>query len=349
MDYKIGVIAGDGIGPEVMAEALKVLRVVSKKDNFNIDLTEYPWGSNRYLQTGEACPPDIINEYKKLDAILFGAMGDPRCPIGVVEKSVLLNLRVGLDLYVNLRPIELMNTSLCPLKNKKIEDVDFVVCRENTEDAYTSPSGFFKKDTADEIAMATMMYSRNGIERIIRYAFETCVKRNNKMKVTLVDKANAIPIQQLWRKIFNEIGNEYPNVTRQTIYVDRACMMMVETPEEFDVIVTTNLFGDIITDLGASIQGGMGFAASGNINPGKVSMFEPIHGSAPDIAGKNIANPIAAILSVNMMLTYLGEHNSANRIKNAVQSFLKNNTDQTNLISKKFSTSQIGDKICELL
>ncbi len=343
--YKIGVVAGDGIGPEVIREGLKVLNAVAAVEKFKYELVMYPWGSERYLATGEACPANVVDEYHKLDAILLGAIGDPRCPTGVVEHAVIMTMRVGLDLYVNLRPITLYAEHLCPLKDKKPEDIDMVVCRENTEDAYTGPWGLTKKGTPDEIATSLMLYTRKGTERIIRYAFETCRARNKKKKITMVDKANAIRAHDLWTRTFQEVAREYPDITTDHAYVDATCMWMIKTPEYYDVVVTTNLFGDIITDLGAMLQGGMGIAASGNIHPGQVSMFEPIHGSAPKYAGKNVANPVATVNAVAMMLDYLGEKSAAQCIDGAVRRLLSSKRIPSVDARSGLSTTEIGDMV----
>ena len=300
--YKIAVIGGDGIGPEVTKEALKVLSKASELFGFEYETTEYPFGSEHYLATGELVPESVYSEYKEHDAIYLGAIGDPRIEVGLVERAVIAGIRFKLDLYINLRPIKLYSESLCPLKNTKIEDVDLVVVRENTEDVYTGLGGIMKKGTPDEVAIANMVFTRKGCERAVRYAFEIAKKRNKDNKVTLVDKANAIRAQDIWTRTTEEVGREYPDITHDHAYIDAACMWMVKNPEWFDVVVTTNIFGDIFTDLGAMVQGGMGIAASGNIHPGQVSMFEPIHGSAPDIAGLDQANPLATILSAAMML-----------------------------------------------
>ena len=345
--YKIGVVAGDGIGPEVVREGLKVLNTVAEINKFKYELVEYPWGSERFLATGEACPPNVLDEYHKLDAILLGAIGDPRCPTGLVEHAVIMTMRVGLDLYVNLRPISLYAEHLCPLKGKKPEDVDLLVCRENTEDAYTAPYGFTKKGTADEIATSLMQYTRKGTERIIRYAFEACRARNKRKKVTMVDKANAVRAHDLWTRTFEEVGREYPEIEKDHAYVDASCMWLVKNPEWFDTVVTTNLFGDIITDLGAMIQGGMGIAASGNIHPGQVSMFEPIHGSAPKYAGKNVANPLATVNAVGMMLDFLGEKNAAQCIDQAVRRLLVSKRIPSVEARSGLSTTEIGDMVAK--
>ncbi len=340
--YNIGVIAGDGIGPEVINEGLKVLRTI--KDGFDVNLVEYPYSGAYYLKTKELVPDRVIDEWRILDAVYLGAIGHPGVEPGLVERSVIMGLRLGLDLYVNLRPVKLFAEHLCPLKDKTPKDVDFVVIRENTEDAYVGLGGFFKKGTPDEIAVAEMVFTRKGTERVVRYAFELARSRSRK-KLTMVDKANAIRPQDLWTRVFAEVGKEYPDVEQNHLYVDACCMAMVKNPEAFDVIVTANLFGDIITDLGAMLQGGMGFAASGNIHPGKTSMFEPIHGSAPDIAGQGIANPLGAILSLSMMLDYLGEKKTAARIENAIASLTISNHLLSLNGKSGMTTTQIGDAV----
>src|SRR5512142_196337 len=345
--YKIGVVAGDGIGPEVVREGLKVLNAVAALNQFKYELVDYPWGSDLYLATGEACPPNVLEEYRKLDAILLGAIGDPRCPTGVVEHAVIMTMRVGLDLYVNLRPISLYAEHLCPLKDKRPEDVDLLVCRENTEDAYTGPWGLSKKGTPDEIATSIMLYTRKGTERIIRYAFEKCRERNKRKKVTMVDKANAVRAHDLWTRTFEQVGREYPDIEKDHAYVDASCMWLVKNPEWFDTVVTTNLFGDIITDLAAMVQGGLGIAASGNIHPGQVSLFEPIHGSAPKYAGKNVANPIATIMAVSMMLDYLGEPRAAARIEDTVANLLRSRRIPSVEARSGLSTTEIGDMVAK--
>ena len=346
--YNIGVIPGDGIGPEVVAEGLKVLRAV--KDRFDVNLIEYPYSGAYYLKTKELVPDRVIDEWRSLDAVYLGAIGHPGVEPGLVERSVIMGLRMGLDLYVNLRPVKLFAEHLCPLKDKTPKDVDFVVIRENTEDAYAGVGGVFRKGTPDEVALAEMVFTRKGTERIIRYAFELTRARgraraDRRPKLTMVDKANAIRAQDVWTRTFAEVGKEYPDVDQNHLYVDACCMLMVKSPEAFDVLVTTNLFGDIITDLGAMIQGGMGMAASGNIHPGKNGMFEPIHGSAPDIAGQGIASPIGAILSVGMMLDFLGEKGAAERVESAVAALLISHRIPPLDAKGGMSTAQIGDLV----
>ena len=351
--YNIGVIGGDGIGPEVVCEGLKVLRAV--KNGFDYNFVEYPYGSEHYLKTKELVPDRVIEEWRGLDAVFLGAIGHPAVEVGLVERSVIMGLRFGLDLYVNLRPVKLYSEHVCPLKDKTPKDVDFVVLRENTEDAYAGVGGIFKKGKADEVAVAEMIFTRKGTERIIRHAFEVARQRakergantGRKPKLTMVDKANAIRAQDIWTRVFEEVGKDYPDVEQDHAYVDACCMWMVKNPDWFDVIVTTNLFGDIITDLGAMIQGGMGIAASGNIHPGKNGMFEPIHGSAPKYTGQNVANPLGAIAAAAMMLDFLGEKQAANQIESSIMNLLSSRRIPSVDAKSGLSTTQIGDMVAE--
>jgi 3-isopropylmalate dehydrogenase len=319
--YRIGVIPGDGVGPEVTRQALRVLERVAALAGFSYRIVEYPWSSQHYLDTGRLMSGEDLEELRTLDAIVLGALGDPRVERGLLERSVILTIRLSLDLYINLRPVVLYAERLTPLKGVGSEDVDMVVVRENTEDAYVGLGGTMRPGTPSEVAIAEMIYTRAGVERTIRYAFELARTRQRR-HLTLVDKSNAIRPQEIWRRTFAEVATEFPEVETDAIYVDAAAMYMVSDPARFDVIVTTNLFGDILTDLGAVIQGGMGSAASGNLHPGRVSMFEPIHGSAPDIAGRNLASPIGAIAAVGMMLEYLGETSAAALIQGAIRELL---------------------------
>ncbi len=319
--YRIAVIGGDGIGPEVTAAALRVLAAAERRYGFSTIRETFAWSSARYLETGERVSAEQIDELRRFDAVLFGALGDPRAPRGLMERDVILSLRRRLDLFVNLRPIVLYDERLCPLKRKRPADIDFVVVRENTEDVY-GQTGQVTGTGADEVALVPMRFTRPGIERVVRYAFELAISRPRK-HLTLVDKANAIPVQELWRTIFDEIGAQFPAVQRDAMYVDAACMWMVLKPEQFDVVVTTNLFGDIITDLGAALCGGLGVAASGNIHPGRVSMFEPVHGSAPKYAGQNVASPVGSIGALAMMLRHLGETAAADAIERAIRDGLR--------------------------
>ncbi len=303
------------------AAALRVLASAERKFGFSTIRETFAWSSARFLERGERVAPEQVDELKRFDAVLFGALGDPRAPRGLMERDVILTLRRRLDLYVNLRPIVLYDERLCPVKGKKPADIDFIVVRENTEDVYAQ-TGTITGTGADETASVEMRFTRPGIERVIRYSLELARTRP-KRKLTLVDKANAIPVQELWRRIFEELGAEFPDVQRDTMYVDACTMWMVLKPDQFDVIVTTNLFGDIITDLGAALCGGLGMAASGNIHPGRVSMFEPIHGSAPKYAGQNVASPVGSIGALALLLRHLGERDAADAIERAIREGLR--------------------------
>ena len=320
--YDIASIAGDGIGPEVTREALRVLKAASEVYGFDYKLNDFPFGSEHYLATKEIFPDAAFEEVKGMNAIFLGAIGDPRLPVGLIEYGVIARMRFDLDLYINLRPIQLYDARFCPLKDKTPEDVDMVIVRENTEDAYTGMHGFAHKGQASEVATQTMVYTRFGVERAVRYAFELARERNKRKQVTLIDKANAVRAQDIWTRVFAEVAAEYPDVKTDHAYIDAACMWMIKNPEWFDVAVTPNLFGDIITDLGAMVQGGMGIAASGNLHPGKVSLFEPIHGSAPKHANKNVASPVAAIMASSMMLDYLGQKEAGAAIERIVAELL---------------------------
>ena len=317
-EYDIAVIAGDGIGPEVTHEAMKVLDAAADVFGFKTRRTTYPFGTEHYLKTKEIFPDAAFEEVKQQSAIYLGAIGDPRAPVGMIEFGIIAKLRFELDLYVNLRPVKLYDERLCPLKNKGPEDIDMLFCRENTEGAYSGSYGYTHKNLDNEVATQVMVYTRHATERIIRYAFEQARARNKKKTVTMIDKANALRAQDIWTRVFADVAQDYPDIKTEHAYIDAACMWMVKNPEWFDVAVCSNLFGDIITDLGAMIQGGMGLAASGNIHPGKVSLFEPIHGSAPKYAGKNVACPVAAILASSMMLDYLGEKQAGAAIEQVV-------------------------------
>ncbi|MEK6256015.1 MAG: 3-isopropylmalate dehydrogenase [Chloroflexota bacterium] len=351
--YNIGVLGGDGIGPEVAAEGLKALQAVMQLESFDCNLVDYPHSGEHYLKTKELVTESTIAEWGTLDAVFMGAIGHPDVEVGLVERSVILGLRFGLDLYINLRPIKLYSANQCPLKDKTPEDIDFTVVRENTEGIYSQIGGHLKKGTPDEVATVTGVYTRKGVERAIRYSFELAKERAAKLgkppKLTMVDKANAIRPHDIWTRAFAEVGAEYPDVEQDHAYVDACTMWMVKNPEWFEVIVTTNLFGDIITDLGAMLTGGMGIAASGNLHPGKTSMFEPIHGSAPKYAGKNVACPLAAIMAVNMMLDYLGEKQAAARIENAVAHLLSTGKITSADARSGLSTTQIGDMVKETI
>jgi 3-isopropylmalate dehydrogenase len=345
--YQIGVIGGDGIGPEVAAEAVKVLKRV--QDGFSLDFRNFDFSADRYLKTGELVPDREFEEIRKLDACLLGALGDPRCAPGVLERGILFRLRFGLDLYVNLRPIKLYTEKLCPIKGKGPKDIDMLVCRENTEDAYSGEVRYEHKGTPDEVAIQEARYSWKGCERIIRFAFEQARKRAGRKKVTLVDKANAVRGHEIWRRAFDHVAKDFPDIQKDNAFVDATCMWFVKNPEAFDVIVTTNMFGDIITDLGAMIQGGMGLAAGGNIHPGRVSIFEPIHGSAPKYKGLKKVSPLAAILAGGMLLDHVGEAKAAARIESAVQKVLVGDALPSIDAQSGVPTDRVGDLVVEAL
>jgi len=345
-EYQIAVIPGDGIGPEVTREGIKVLKAAADKMGFSYRLINYDFGGERYLKTGETLPDSVVEELKEMDAIYLGAVGDPRVEPGILEKGILLKLRFGLDQYINLRPVKLYPGVWTPLKDKGPEDIDFVVVRENTEGLYLGVGGFVRKDTPDEIAIQEMINTRKGVERCIRYAFEYAKKRNKKKKVTLCDKANVLTYaHDLWRRIFKRVGEEYPEIEKDYAFVDATCMWMIKNPEWFDVIVTCNMFGDIITDLGAIIQGGMGIAAGANINPEGVSMFEPIHGSAPKYAGKNVINPMAAICAMQMLLDVIGEKEAAEAVEDAIKKTLASGRLKDLSTKSGLKTNEIGDMV----
>ena len=318
---RIAILPGDGIGREVIPQAVKVMQAAQAPAEF----TEFDWGAERYLKDGVTVPPDGFTMLgRDFDAILVGAFGDPRVKTNIHAREILLGMRFRMDLYANVRPVRLMDAALCPLKGVEPRDVDFVVLRENTEGVYTDAGGVFKQGTPDEIATQEDINTRKGVERIIRYAFEYCERHKKldgspRQKVLMCDKSNAMTYAgSLWQRTFREVSQEYPQITPQHMYVDALSMQMVRDPRQFDVVVTNNMFGDIITDLAAGLQGGLGMAASGNIHPGKTSMFEPVHGSAPPMAGKNMANPFGAILTAAMMLNHLGLSDAADRIESAV-------------------------------
>ncbi len=315
---RIAIIPGDGIGIDVTREAVKVLEAVSKVSSLAIALESHDYGAERYLKTGETLPAGAMERLKEYDAILLGALGDPRVPDMKHAADILLGLRFGLDLYVNYRPVRLLDERLCPLKGRTPADVDFVVFRENTEGLYVGTGGFFKKGTPDEVAIQEDLNTRKGVERIIRHAFEYAVARGRK-RLVMADKSNVLIYgHDLWLRVFRLVAAEYPSIESRHLYVDALAMQMVKDPSQFEVIVTCNMFGDILTDLGAQLQGGLGMAASGNIHPGRVSLFEPVHGSAPKYAGQNVANPLGAILTAALMLEHLGHEAEARRIEQAV-------------------------------
>ncbi len=356
--YKIAVIPGDGTGPEVIAEAVKVLETSSQKFKFKVDLTSFDFGGERYKRTGETLPDSAVKELRKFDAILLGAIGHPDVAPGILEKGILLKLRFELDQYINLRPVKLYPGVETPLKNKGPDDIDFVVVRENTGDAYTGTGGFTMKGTPQEVAVQSAVYSRFQVDRCLKYAFEYTRKHGKKVRgkgdnntLALCGKTNVLTyIYDLWERAFHEMGQkEYPDIKREYYHVDAVCMWFVKNPEWFDVIVTGNMFGDIITDLGAIIQGGMGIAAGGNLNPQGVSMFEPIGGSAPKYTGKGVINPLAAICAGQMLLETLGEQAAADAVENAVKFVTANKIKSLQAGKMGFSTSQVGDLVAQKL
>jgi len=346
--YKIAVIPGDGTGPEVVVEALKVLEAASKKHDFKLTLAHFDFGGERYLKTGKVLTDKEVRGLKKFDAILLGAVGHPDVKPGILEKGLLLKIRFGLEQYINLRPVKLYPGVWTPLRDKGPEDIDFVVVRENNEGLYVGEGKFINKGKKNEVALQVSRNTRKGVERCIRFAFELTRRRNRRKKLTLCAKTNVLTYaHDLWWRVFNEVATEYPDVKNDYAHVDATCMWMVKNPEWFDVIVTDNMFGDIITDLGAMIQGGMGIAAGGNLNPEGVSMFEPIGGSAPKYTGKNVINPLAAICAGGMMLEHLGETEAANKIEAAVMDVTKNKLKSLAAGKMGYSTTEVGDLVRE--
>lgn len=348
--YKIGVIPGDGTGPEVVEESVKVLKAASKKFGFSIDFEYFDFGGERYKKTGIILTDEEIEKVATKQAVLLGAIGHPDVKPGILEKGILLKLRFTLDQYINLRPVKLYEGVDTPLKDKGPDDINFVVVRENTEGLYTGAGGFLRKGTPYEVAIQESISTRQGVERCIRFAFELARKRNKKKKLTLCGKTNVLTYAfDLWERTFYEVAKEYPDIQTDYCHVDATCMWMVKNPEFFDVIVTDNLFGDIITDLGAAIQGGMGIAAGGNINPEGVSMFEPIGGSAPKYTGKRMINPLAAIAAGQMMMEQLGEDKAADAIEKAVMKAVKNDIKSMAAGKMGFATDEVGDLIVSYL
>ncbi len=348
--YKIAVIPGDGTGPEVIREGLKVLEAAARKYAFKYTTKLFDFGGERYLKTGKTLGDKDIKELKGYSAIYLGAIGHPDVKPGILETGVLLRLRFSLDQYINLRPVKLYDAAFCPLKDKGQQDIDFVVVRENSEGLYKGMGEFRNKGKKNEVAIQISYNTRKGVERCIRYAFEYCRARNRKKKLTLCGKTNVLTFAwDLWQRTFQEVAKEYPDITCDYAHVDATTMWFVKNPEWFDVIVTDNMFGDIITDLGAMIQGGMGIAAGGNINPKGVSMFEPIGGSAPKYTGKNVINPLAAICAVGMMLEQLGETTGSKAIEDAVINVVQKKMKSLAAGKMGYSTSQVGDLVVSYL
>jgi 3-isopropylmalate dehydrogenase len=347
--YKIAVIPGDGTGPEVIREGRKVLEVAARKFGFKIETTDFDFGGDRYLETGEVLPDSAVAELRAFDAIYLGAIGHPDVKPGILEKGILLRLRFELDQYINLRPVKLYPGVETPLKNKGPAEIDYVVVRENTGGIYTGVGGFSMKDTKNEIAVQSMLYSYAQVERCLRFAFEYTRKRNRRKTLALCGKTNVLTyVYDLWERTFHSLGeSDFSDIKREYYHVDATCMWMIKNPEWFDVIVTGNMFGDIITDLGAITQGGMGIAAGGNINPKGLSMFEPIGGSAPKYTGKNVINPLAAVVAGAMMLDNLGEEKAAESIEAAVMDVTATQLESLSAGQMGFSTSEVGDLVAD--
>jgi len=348
--YKIAVIPGDGTGPEVTREAVKVLDAVSKKCNFKFKTTTYDFGGDRYLKTGEVLPDSALEEFKQADTILLGAIGHPDVKPGILEKGILLKIRFDLHQYINLRPVKLYPGVWTPIKDKGPEEIDFVVVRENNEGLYVGEGEFRNKNAKDEVALQVSRNTRGGIDRCLKFAFDYTMKRSRKKQLTLCGKTNVLTYAfDLWERAYNEMAKKYPEVKTDYAHVDAICMWMVKNPEWFDVIVTDNMFGDIITDLGAMIQGGMGIAAGGNLNPEGVSMFEPIGGSAPKYTGKNVINPLAAISAVTMMLEYLGEEEASSKVEKSVMKVTSEKLKSLAAGKMGYSTTEVGDLVVKFL
>lgn len=348
--YSIAVIPGDGTGPEVVREGRKVLEAVSGLQGFSLDFVEYDLGGERYLRTGETLPSSVLEDLRRTDAIYLGAIGHPDVPPGVLEQGILLKLRFELDQYVNLRPVRLYPGVATPLKDKGPEHIDFLVVRENTEGFYVGSGGFFKKGTPDEIAIQESISTRKGVERLLRYAFEAARSRGSRKKLTLCGKTNVLTYSwDLWTRTFSQLAREYDDVASDYAHVDAICMWMVKNPEWFDVIATDNMFGDIITDLGAMIQGGMGIAAGGNINPHGVSMFEPIGGSAPKYAGADAINPLACIMAGALMMETLGQKGASNSVEKAVIEVINKHLKSLEAGRMGRTTKEVGDLVVKYL
>ena len=346
MSKRIAIIPGDGIGIDVTAEAAKVLQKLRGSRGLPLELVTFDWGAEKYLREGISLPEGAIEMLRReFDAIFIGAVGDPRIPSLKYAVDILLGIRFGLDLYVNQRPVKLLSRKLCPLKDRTEQDINFVIFRENTEGLYAGMGGNFKRDTPEEVAVQEDVNTRKGVERILVYAFEYA-RRRRLTKVCMSDKSNAMPQGHgLWQRAFTDVRKQYPEIEARHLYVDTLAMEMVKNPAQFQVIVTCNLFGDILSDLGAQLQGGLGLAPSANIHPGAVSMFEPVHGSAPDLAGKDLANPLAAILTAGMMLDHLGFPQVASEIESAVSRAVDEDKTTPDL-SGTLGTREVGDWVC---
>ncbi|HLB01366.1 MAG TPA: 3-isopropylmalate dehydrogenase [Bacteroidota bacterium] len=346
---KIAIVPGDGIGVEVTREAVKILELLNGRRSLGLVLEHFDFGADKYLATGISLPKERLEDFRhNYAAIFLGALGDPRIPDMAHARDILFGMRFGLDLFVNARPVKLFDERLCPLKGKSVKDIDFMVFRENTEGLYVGIGGFFKKGTPDEVAIQESVNTFKGAERIIRYAFEYA-RQKGLTKVTMSDKNNALRFEgDLWQRVFHSVGEEYPGITKEHWFVDALAMQMIKRPEQFQVIVTNNMFGDIVTDIGAQLQGGLGMAASGNLNPSGVCMFEPVHGSAPKYAGKNVANPFGAILTAGLMLDHLGYHVENELIEaSVIEAVRKNRT--TKDLGGTLGTVETGDAVLAIL
>jgi 3-isopropylmalate dehydrogenase len=346
---RIAVIPGDGIGIDVTRESMRILHRVDEVFGGGLEFVEFDWGAEKYLREGVALPPGAFEMFRKdFDAILFGAVGDPRVPDQRHAAEILLALRFGLDLYANVRPVRLFHERLCPLKGMSVDDVNFTVVRENTEGAYVNSGGVFKKGTPDEVANQVEVHTRKGVDRIVEYAFQYA-ERHGKTKLCMSDKSNVMGYAgDLWQRCFKEAAMKHPGIQTSHLYIDALCLLMIRQPKDFQVIVTNNMFGDIVTDLAAALQGGLGMAASGNINPGNVSLFEPVHGSSPPLAGKNIANPMGSILTAAMMLEHLGMREAARAVENAVIACVDEGKTTVD-VGGKLGTREVGDAVLEKL
>jgi 3-isopropylmalate dehydrogenase len=348
--YRIAVIPGDGTGPEVAREGIKALEAAAEVGGFDFESTLLDYGGDRYLESGVVLSDEELEDLRSYQAIFLGAIGHPGVKPGILEQGILLKIRFALDQYINLRPVKLYPGVDCPLKDKGPEDIDFVVVRENTEGLYAGTGGFLRKDTPNEVAVQESVNTRKGVERCLRFAFEYCRRRDRERKLTLCGKTNVLTYAwDLWERAFNDLASEFPDIKTEYAHVDAICMWFVKNPEWFDVVVTDNIFGDIITDLGAMIQGGMGIAAGGNINPEGTSMFEPIGGSAPKYTGKDMINPLAAICAVQMMLDHLGEVEAAEKMERAVMRVCANDVLSMSAGKMGKSTTEVGDLVVKYI
>ena len=351
-EYRIAAIPGDGIGIEVMDEGIKVLKGIEKRFGLKFTTTNYEWGCEYYLKHGRMMDEDGLEKLRKYNAILLGAVGFPGVPDHISLRDLLIKIRQGFNQYINYRPVKLLDEGFCPIKNKRPEDIDMVFIRENREGEYSGAGAILNQGKEDEMALQTGVFTRRNTERVMRYAFEVAKKRKKQGKLTSITKSNALNYSMVfWDKVFADVAKDYPEIKVNSFHVDAAAMFMVQKPEMFDVVVASNLFGDILTDLGAALQGGLGFAAGANLNPETEfpSMFEPVHGSAPDIAGKGLANPIAMIWTIELMLEHLGEHDAAACVLGAIREVIKDKSKLTSDLGGRARTSEVGDFVCGII